>query len=316
MFTYNLNSMNMFGMNSMGFGNMGMFGMGGFNMLGGLFGSSIFTNCDGSFNYDAAAGFGVGSVLMNIGGAAVNKVVQEKRANSKKALSSVVEDLNRRIADVKDERAEYTKDKEAREQKVKDANTQVTSLTEELNKLDVSGLETEYQRAKNEYTSAKSNDPNLETLKTAMENAEKAYTDAKNRETELKQQIADQQKIIDENTPEIETLEGKILSCDEELAELQAECDSIQGELNDKILNKADGNRLNRTSIEEFNAKDFSKSETTATKQDMRRAIAEYRTASPEKKEELKEKIKLIYDKLSAEDKSNDIRQAYSIIFG
>ena len=313
MVSYGFNTMNMLNTNSIGFGNMRMF-IGGLNMFGNMVGSSIFTNCNGSFNYDAYAGFQVGSVLMNIGGAILGRVIQEKSANSNKTLTANVEDLNGRISKVERERSEYVNDKKDLEGKVTAANTEITSLNAELNKLNVSGLKAEYDRAKNEYTNAKSDDPNLATLKANMEAAEKAYKDEQKKETELKEKIKAQQDIIDTNEPKIKELNGKIKSCDEELADLKADRDAIQAQLNEQILDKADGTRLNRTSLEEFNTKDFSLEKTTATKQDMRRAIAQYRTSNDEQKLAIGEKVMQIYDKLPTEDRSNIIRQAYTII--
>ena len=314
MFGYNLNNMNMFGMNSMGFGNIGMFGFGGINMFGGMFGSSIFTNCNGSFNYDAYAGFQVGNVLMNIGAACAAQAIQSKRANSEKTLTQNVDNLSQRIADVEEEKKEYNKEKTTLSENKQAAETTKATLESQASVLRQNRISKEAALA--DAKSKLNADPQNSDLIAAVTVAEEELEAAKKAEEENKQKIEEQKKIIEDSNAAIEKLEGKINSCDNELDELNSKLAKIQEQLNNKALDKADGNKLNRTSIEEFNAKDFSKDETPATKQDMRRAIAEYRAASPEKKEELKEKIKLIYNKLSSEDKSNDIRQAYSIIFG
>ena len=316
MFSYGLNNMNMYGMNTMSFGNMGMFNMGGINMFGNMFGSSIFTNCDGSYNYDAMAGFGVGQVLMNIGGLMLGKVCANAQANSKKTLSANVDNLDTQIYDIETEMQGYTEEKTELETAKSTAQSNLDKYESELNSL--KATET---KAKNTmetaYTALQSaTDENKAELRTAYDTAVEEYNKAVAARKAKGEEIAEQEAIINENKANIEALAEKIEACEEELEALIAERDAIQAQLNEKILDKADGIRTTRTSLEEFEQKDFTKEETQATKQDMRRAIAEYRTASPEKKEDLKKKIEQIYNKLDAEDKNKDIRMAYEIICG
>lgn len=316
MFSYGLNNMNMYGMNTMGFGNMGMFNMGGINMFGNMFGSSIFTNCDGSYNYDAMAGFGVGQVLMNIGGLMLGKVCANAQANSKKTLSANVDNLDTQIYDIEAEKQSYEDEKVELEKANNAATSNINTLKNEFKTL--KDTETKAENDMKAAHTAWLNAPEEEktALQTAYNEAVDAYNKAKTARETKEKEIAEQEAIIKENESKIEALAEKIEACEEELEALEAERDAIQAQLNDKILDKADGIRTTRTSKEEFEQKDFTQDGTQATKQDMRRAIKEYSTASPEKKEELKKKIKQIYNKLDAEDKNKDIRMAYEIICG
>ena len=316
MFSYGLNNMNMYGMNTMGFGNMGMFNMGGINMFGNMFGSSIFTNCDGSYNYDAMAGFGVGQVLMNIGGLMLGKVCANAQANSKKTLSANVDNLDTQIYDIKTEKQGYVNEKTELETANETAESKVKKYTSEFKNLKTDETKAEDAKDAAYDNLQKATDDDRTTLQAAYNKALEEYNEAVAAREAKGEEIAEQEAIINENKANIEALAEKIEACEEELEALIAERDAIQAQLNEKILDKADGIRTTRTSLEEFEQKDFTKEETQATKQDMRRAIAEYRTASPEKKEDLKKKIEQIYNKLDAEDKNKDIRMAYEIICG
>ena len=325
MFGYSNYNMNMLGMSSMSFGNMGMFNMGGLNMFGNMFGSSIFTNCDGSFNYDTYAGFQVGNVLMNIGGAILGQVIQNKAANSNKTLTANIGDLNKRIADVETEKTGYDDNKKELETKVSDAKTELTSLNEQLSKLNVSDLKAKYERAYNEYTNAKTDDPELPSLETAMKEAKKAYEEELAKEAELEEKIAAQQKIINDNKPKIEELNGKIDSCDKELEALKAERDAIQKQLNEAALDKADGNKLNRTTAEDF-AKLYDTENnkykdgfdaSNISKSDLRYIISQYRASdNAETKQKWANIMKTIYNdtNLDSSVKSDNIRAAYKLM--
>ena len=309
MFNYGLNNMNMMSMGTMGFGNMGMFNLGGMNMFGS---SSIFTNCDGSFNYDAMAGFGVASVLVNIGGSIANQAIQEKRATSEKTLKANVKDFDKQIEQVENEKSGYVEEKASLTTTVNDAKAELKNLNQNAGNLysavvSKQGILTEAEK------NLKA-DPENETLQGKVKQAQIALAEAEAAQKENKKKIDEQEKIINENTAKIEALDEKIKACNDKIDELKAARNEVQKDLNEQILDQADGNRLSRTSLEDFNNKDFSKENTTATKQDMRRAIAQYRTANNDQKLAIGEKIMQIYDKLPTEDRSNDIRQAYTII--
>ena len=217
MFGYGNYNMNMLGMNSMSFGNIGMFNMGGLNIFGNLLGSSIFTNCNGSLNYDAYAGFQVGNVLMNIGGAILGRVIQEKSANSNKTLTANVEDLNGRISAVEEEKRGYDGKVKELEGKNEEAEGNINTYESELSSLKV--LETKAADAKNQaFTNLQNATADNKTeLQAAYDEAVKLYNEAVENRENKEEEIEAQQKIIDTNKTKIEELNGKIESCDDEL---------------------------------------------------------------------------------------------------
>ena len=99
----NFSSMGMFGSNnllgSLFSGTNSIFNTGfnffGNNMLGG--GCSLFTNCNGTTNYDAMAGFGVANVVLNGTLMAISKSKSENKENSREAIQEKIDNLNGQI---------------------------------------------------------------------------------------------------------------------------------------------------------------------------------------------------------------------------
>ena len=110
------NNFNMLGMND--FSSMGMFGSNnllgslfsgtnsvfntgfnffGNNMLGG--GCSLFTNCNGTTNYGAMAGFGVANVVLNGTLMAISASKSEKKDNSREAVQEKLDSYNEQISE-------------------------------------------------------------------------------------------------------------------------------------------------------------------------------------------------------------------------
>lgn len=322
---YGLNNMNMFGMNSMGYGGMGMFNMGGINLFGNMFGSSIFTNCDGSYNYNAMAGFGVGQVLMNIGGMAISQWVTSSKANSQENLAADIGSIDKRIAKVIEENKGYGESKtklvEANEQagaKIKTFEAELTTLKDNETKAK-DAKDAAYANLQN------ATDENKTELQTAYNNAVRAYNEAKDAKESKEKEIEAQQAIIDENKPKIEELDEKIQICEDELKDLQAERDAIQAQLNEKILDKADGTKIARTTAKEFSKmynfkeKDFNTgfNASNVSKSDLRYIISQYRTSEDtESKNKWAEIMKKIYNdpNLDSSVKSDNIRAAYKLM--
>ena len=325
MFSYGLNNMNMYGINTMSFGNMGMFNMGGINMFGNMFGSSIFTNCDGSYNYDAMAGFGVGQVLMNIGGLMLGKVCANAQANSKKTLSANVDNLDTQIYDIETEKQGYVNEKTELETANETAESNVQSYTSELENL--KNAETKAENDMKAAHTAWLNAPEEKktALQTAYYEAVDAYNKAKTEREAKAKEIAEQEAIIKENKAKIEALAEKIKACEEELEALKAERDAIQAQLNEAVLDKADGVKLTRTTTEEF-AKlyDIENNDYKAgfdasnvSKSDLRYIISQYRTSeNAETKEKWAKVMKKIYNdtNLDSSVKSDNIRAAYKLM--
>ncbi len=325
--------MNMFNMNTGfgGFGTCGGFGniFGGYNMIGNIFGGGFYNSCNGTYNYDAMAGFAVGSVLAQIGGNILGQFVSEKQQNSVKNLDANIDGLNKQI-DAKVDELGCKNLEEARAYDIEkdDAGKKVATLNKELSDKKASFDKYEaysvYRGIIDKYEEAQKKDPqpaDIDQLKTAADDAKKALKEKEDLEKEIKKleetTIPAAEKAKEARKKVIERIQNDI-------EDLVKQRDEIQGQKNEQILDKAAGNKYNRVSTTELNDKftkkdDGSyeiKSEAEFTKRDFFRAITEYKTASEDKKEEWKNKIKLIYDNMSGDEKSAKIVEAFDTVMG
>lgn len=324
--------MNMFNMNT-GLGCFGTssFGTGCygnvFSSFGNIFSGSFYNSCDGTYNYDAMAGYAVGSVLSGIGLNMLGQLISTKHQNTNKNLETDIKGLNKQI-DAKVEQlgcknlAEaqaYDIEKDPAGQKVATLNNDLNDKKESLNKY---SADTVYQSAIDKYETAKKQDPqpeNIEQLKTEAENAQTALKEKEKLEDEINKL---EEKTIPAAEKAKEARKKVIEKIQKEIEDLVKQRDEINAQKNDQILDKADGNKYNRVSTSELNDKFLQnekgtyniKEGATFTKRDFYRAVNEYRTASNDKKEEWKNKIKLVYDNMSGDEKSAKIVEAFDTV--
>lgn len=353
----NYNSMNMLGMNNM-FG-MNMFGSNnmlsslfcgtgsifdnsgifGTNMFGG--GCSLFTNCKGQANYSAMAGFGVANVLLSFGSAAISQSIQNKKANSTESIGQDVKDLQKNInTELKKLGSGVNEDN----YKTHDVKTEswYTDGIQEINdekskikgKLSESELNSKERISSNcetkikELQEAKIKDgADVLALDKQIEDQKSIKKDAKTaidkhyaavaKEKELDKKLSDLNKKAEEKQ---KTADAII----ERITDLIDKRDNAQTQLNDAILDKADGSRWNRTSEANYeklfdkNGK-CTKKKGEVTKSNVRFAVLRYENA---KKTGNAEEIKKcantfieLYELLSDEDKNDkSLLAAYGLI--
>jgi len=334
------NNMNMLGMNGM-FGmngsfstgnlvsqlfsgtnsvfNTGCFGggtsfFGGFpNMFGG--GCSLFTNCNGTINYDAMAGFGVANVLLGIGGQIANQAIEDKKANSKETIQADIQTLDKQIQEQVDklgcDSAEEALKFPVEEKYQKEIETVETSIKEketslESHKKTISALEKELATAP---------DADKSEIQTKLDAAKKEKEKVEKEIKTLKE------TTLVEKREAKEAREKEIKEIQAEIRRLQAAKANAQEILDDKQLNTADGNQFQRTSLEDLKAKFNENGELndgqTVSKADVRAAIKGYRTATNDKeKAEWKDKFQKLWANFDYEDRTSDLRSAYNIICG
>ncbi len=271
----NYNNMNMLGMNNM-FG-MNMFGSnnimgqlfsgtnsifgGGFNMFGAnmfggnMFGGgcSLFTNCNGSFNYNAMAGFGVANVLLGIGGTILSQHISDRRANSSDQIATDIDGMEDKIdglvdklgADDVEEALAWTVDKTDEGEKVVELNTTLETKKAELNKLPTKeACEADvkaYEDALNK-TPAPSADE-LAQLKGKKELAEENLEKREALEKEInkleKTDIPAAEKKQEAKAKEIKNIQ-------EDIRDYQEKIKNAEAMIEDNIVDDADGNKFTR----------------------------------------------------------------------
>lgn len=310
-----------------GFGNVGFGGIG--NIFSGYGLNNIFYNsCNGTYNYNARAGFALGNVLMQIGGNVLNQFIAYKQETSTKNVEADLKGLNKQInASVQKLGCESVEEALSYDIEEDPVGQRVATLNNELNdkKVSLSNYEANYvyKMIMEKYENAEKQDPqpnDIDQLKADADAAKKALSDKENLEKEIK-------KLEETTIPAAEKAknarETEIDKVQSSLRELVSQRDELQGVQNEQTLKKADGNKFNRVSTTELNdkftqAEDGSystKAEASFTKRDFFTAVKEYQTASSDKKKEWKNKIKLIYDNMSGDEKSAKIVEAFDLIY-
>lgn len=264
------NQYNMYG--GFGIGNQ-CGGLGNFNIFGNGFGGySSYGNCCGDFNYDRAAGFMLGQSLVGIAFAAIGSLTGDSKANSKEALTTNLESLNKQIDTELAKigkgitESNYANHKATDESWYKDGiKTANDTITEQKNIMDsVTTIDTDRKTVANHANAKKDLEAKIsaetDTTKKAQlqsdlqvlnadyinaTNNVKKYDDAK-----AAHDKAVQKKEALEN--EAKSEQEKIDIIAKKITELIEQRKKVQGDINTKNLNKADGNIFTRASEEKY----------------------------------------------------------------
>ena len=306
-----------------GYGSLigGMFNGGCGSFLGGL--TSLFTKPNGVPNFASIAGFGVGMTVLKSAGAILSEVVSNKKEHSYTTLNS---EANRIASMIKSEAAllggsktataalEYTIEPSYQQaidlanENIKATETKISGLT-----ATIAGLETE-----------------LAALKAAPTEENKAIIEAKEKELNTKKaELKAEQAKIAENgdlTKKLATAQNakevrqkEIDDIKKTIKSLQASLESVEGVLEDKIFDKADGNPFTRISAEKFNAKfdgNRLKSDVKVDKRDLHTAVLNYKAANTEEEKELcKTQFLAIWNEIGADNiDSKFLQMSYDLI--
>ena len=311
-----------------------------FGSMVNVFGSgscSPFMNCNGTYNYGAMAGFGVANALLGVGGMFLNQVLSKKKENSQTSIKEDISAMNKQIdakvdklgaKSIDDALKWSTKNEPKWQEAITKAEGEKTTAQGKLK--DLQAKIDEYKNVeskKSEYDKAVADKKQLETDLATDGKYDKAIKDAKAKEEA-------RQKEIDTIKKELKDLLDAKENAENQIKEQQEE----------QILDKADGNRFQRSSLEDINKlfdengniRDFietKKSKTTkadgdksqeislekvkVTRADVRYAILAYRKSTDDdEKKEWADKFAKLLDKLPYEDRSNDILAAEKIILG
>lgn len=332
----NYSQLNMLGMgSSMGYQNFlgGGLGMGSFGM-GSLFGTgfggcNMFQSCDGSYNYDAMAGFGVASVLTNCLFGFLGQAVSAKKAKQADAPEDKLSNLDSQINDELkkfpagfntvetyknckiENTTEYTTWKALSDKC--DANQKIVDNYDVLNDATIES----YTELHKKWVAATGEEKTK--LKTQLDAMKPEYDKAK----EAQQKYNQAKEVLKTDKPKLEAAETaknekatEISAAQTKLAELIASKDVITTESNDKILDKADGHDYQQTKLTELNSlftvdgegkEAFFSKDVRSTHKDIRGAVAQYRLAkSDSEKQKWANRISIIWNNLSEDDQKNN----------
>ncbi len=304
--------MNMLGMNGMfnGFS-------GGINPVSELFcgTNSIFNTCGGGWNSsymfnmpnfacnyaptDSMIGWGIANTVLNIGGQVLNQVMADKKENSNASIEAQIEEITNSInKNLKDLgiSSERDLDNVKPAQKFDDAITTAKTNLEKL--VEPAALTDEEKK---------------DSAKVTAYN--KAITEYNRQKNELEAELIAAKQAKENETTRLNNLVNAT-------KELIIKRNNLQAQINERVFDDADGRKRQRTDATAL-AKKFTTTDSkttlaagaTVTKEDVRAAIAGFRTATTvAEKKEWKEKFSLLWNQLDYNDRSNDLRAASRII--
>lgn len=300
---------NMYGMNTM-FSTGNMFGNCGFggSIFGG-YGFSPFMDCNGYTNYNTMAGYAIGNTLMSFANLGINYAISGAGGSSKKDvatnlnadLDSCLEDIEEKLdklglendsdtitaasldnfktAEVEEAEEKLNEFSEDKKPKENDAKYKTTTTTTDDNGNTTTTTSTD----------TKKHSEDLENWEKNKEKAEKAVEAAKEA----------QEKLLDE------------------LKELIKERDRIKTEINETILDNADGSKAKHrnTALNIDNIKNEDGTITNITQKDISQLIYLYRNAAnDDEKKTYAEAMKNIDNTAFSQVASNDQYQARKIM--
>ena len=283
---FGLNNMNMLGMNNMSFGNCSNYNI--FGSMGNMFSGSIFgmnnsfgmgscspfMNCNGSYNFNAMAGFAVGGALLNVGMIAFSHYLNTREPQNnpterqlKADFDNTQEEFNTKLkefgatslADAKskvDVQAKQedvdsaTTAKENADKAITDVENSIAKIDEEIKKLDPNASEYNY----NEKLSQ------LREQKKAEEAKIAEGSDLKKTQKQAEADLKNAQEVLEAEKEKEEKLN--------ELIELAEQLETSEEELIQKVGKKADGYKWSRNqeldveqyldnTVTDFNEKDL-----------------------------------------------------------
>lgn len=318
----NLNMLNLngiYGSNSFNnplgsfFGNNGSIFGSGFNFFGN--GCSYFTNCNGSTNYNALAGFGIASTLFNFGLSIASKVYNEKTSvDTVETVQDDIKGINKKISSTLKEIGDGVNIEDYRDYKVENEAWYIDGMKEvNGNKMSPQkyetalGLREKYCELLGKKERTEDDENKLKEYRNDWLLYEKEYDkhqEAIETEKELNKKLEKRKAEVKEKIEKVNDLRDKLANANDELL--------------DKKLDELDGNKRNRAKLVDVESK-FNNGDlidgAKPTKDDIRALILAYRRAKDDKeKEKYKEMFNAMFNELNSEDRSNELRKAYSLI--
>lgn len=258
------------------------FGIGGYSNFGGMnlnsfctsiFGmnNNIFTNCYGQVDYDSLAGYSVANALVGVAGQAINHYASQREP--KVDHKQEAKDLKSEISQKELKHAELTTESLSLGGAIETAKDKSKSLTSKISSAKDAATKLQVQ-----YESLIQNNSNGANTASAVD--VKKQLDAANENVQkLNKEKAEQDKIVTKKSEELEICNQNIARVEKEIENLKAELKEHQYEVNQDILDKANGNRLTRTPDDEYAKKLDNgklKPKENYTKSDMKTAINQF----------------------------------------
>lgn len=225
----------MFGINTNGYGSFGSMGIMGMN--GSLFNYNV--------DYDAMAGFAVTNAALSVANQAISTSRAEKQAekNDYESSKNDIKNIDKRIADLNAEKSEPKIDAKY-DKNIETAETSLKKLTDRQAVLNGNGKGSINELK--DQLNAETDDAKKKTIEAKIQKLETELSDLNSKisKTEKDVQLAKEAKE--------KAIADRKIAIDKEIKDLENEKKELQAKVDAYDLDKANGNKLSRTSDKKF----------------------------------------------------------------
>lgn len=225
----------MFGINTNGYGSFGSMGIMGMN--GSLFNYNV--------DYDAMAGFAVTNAVFGVANQAISTSRAEKQAekNDYESSKNDIKNIDKRIADLNAEKSEPKIDAKY-DKNIETAETSLKKLTDRQAVLNGNGKGSINELK--DQLNAETDDAKKKTIEAKIQKLETELSDLNSKisKTEKDVQLAKEAKE--------KAIADRKIAIDKEIKDLENEKKELQAKVDAYDLDKANGNKLSRTSDKKF----------------------------------------------------------------
>lgn len=225
----------MFGINTNGYGSFGSMGIMGMN--GSLFNYNV--------DYDAMAGFAVTNAVFGVANQAISSSRAEKQAekNDYESSKNDIKNIDKRIADLNAEKSEPKIDAKY-DKNIETAETSLKKLTDRQAVLNGNGKGSINELK--DQLNAETDDAKKKTIEAKIQKLETELSDLNSKisKTEKDVQLAKEAKE--------KAIADRKIAIDKEIKDLENEKKELQAKVDAYDLDKANGNKLSRTSDKKF----------------------------------------------------------------
>lgn len=225
----------MFGINTNGYGSFGSMGIMGMN--GSLFNYNV--------DYDAMAGFAVTNAVFGVANQAISssKAEKQEEKNSYETGKKDIKNIDKRIADLNAEKSEPKIDAKY-DKNIETAETSLKKLTDRQAVLNGNGKGS--IKELKDQLNAETDDAKKKTIEAKIQKLETELSDLNSKisktEKDVQQAIEAKDKAIADRK----------IAIDNEIKDLENEKKELQAKVDAYDLDKANGNKLSRTSDKKF----------------------------------------------------------------
>ena len=225
----------MFGINTNGYGSFGSMGIMGMN--GSLFNYNV--------DYDAMAGFAVTNAVFGVANQAISTSRAEKQAekNDYESSKNDIKNIDKRIADLNAEKSEPKIDAKY-DKNIETAETSLKKLTDRQAVLNGNGKGSINELK--DQLNAETDDAKKKTIEAKIQKLETELSDLNSKISKTEKDVQQAKAAKDK------AIADRKIAIDNEIKDLENEKKELQAKVDAYDLDKANGNKLSRTSDKKF----------------------------------------------------------------